>query len=58
VRIAIQSRHNDEPFHLPHQGLWFVVLLLALVLLLSKTATGASAIGHRASSSICPALIV
>ena len=28
--------HNDEHFHLRHQALWFVVLLIVMLLLLSK----------------------
>jgi hypothetical protein len=36
VRIAIQPQHEHEPYRLPHQGLWFVVMLLGLLLLLGK----------------------
>jgi len=37
VRIAIHPQHEQEPYHLPHQGLWFVVMLIVLLLLLGKT---------------------
>jgi hypothetical protein len=33
--ITIQP-HNDEHFHLRHQALWFIVLLIVMLLLLSK----------------------
>ena len=33
--ITIQP-HNDEHFHLRHQALWFIVLLILMLLLLSK----------------------
>ena len=37
MRIAIQPQRHDDEFHLPHQGLWFVLLLAALLMLLSKS---------------------
>ena len=36
MRIAIQPHHEQEPYRLPHQGMWFVLLLVSLLLLLSK----------------------
>lgn len=36
VRIAIHP-HYKEPYHMPHQGMWFAILLIALLLLLGKT---------------------
>ena len=35
MRIAVQPTH-DSQYHLPHQGLWFVLLLIAIWLLLGK----------------------
>ncbi|HKY22229.1 MAG TPA: hypothetical protein VJM31_13530 [Vicinamibacterales bacterium] len=37
MRIAIQPHRDDEHFHLPHQALWFILLLLAMMLLLTKS---------------------
>jgi hypothetical protein len=37
VRIAIHPHHEHEPYHLPHQAMWFVLMLLALMLFLGKT---------------------
>ncbi len=37
MRIAIQPQHDQEPYHLPHQALWFVVMLMTLLLLLGKS---------------------
>jgi hypothetical protein len=40
VRIAIQSQSDHEhSYHLPHQGLWFVLMLIALLLLLTREAS-------------------
>lgn len=36
MRIAIHPHHEHEPYRLPHQGLWFVLLLIVLLLLSSK----------------------
>ena len=36
MRIAVHPHHEHEPYRLPHQGLWFVLLLIVLLLLLSK----------------------
>ena len=36
MRIAIHPHQEQEPHHLPHQGLWFVLMLIALLLLLGK----------------------
>lgn len=36
MRIAIHPHQEHEPYRLPHQGLWFVVMLIALLLLLGK----------------------
>lgn len=37
MRFAIHPHQEQEPYHLPHQALWFVVLLIVLLLLLGKT---------------------
>jgi hypothetical protein len=37
VKIAIHPQQDHEPYRLPHQGLWFVGMLLVLLLLLEKT---------------------
>jgi hypothetical protein len=50
VNIAIHSHRNEQQVHLPHQSLWFVVLLLALLLMLSKTVS--SSIVDRPSSIV------
>jgi hypothetical protein len=36
MRIAIEPQRHHDDFHLPHQGLWFVLLLLLLLMLLTK----------------------
>ena len=36
MRITIQPERHDEHFHLRHQGLWFILLLIVMLLLLSK----------------------
>jgi len=36
VRVAIHPHYEPEPHHLPHQALWFVLMLLALFLLSGK----------------------
>jgi hypothetical protein len=36
VRVATHPHHEAEPYRLPHQAMWFVLLLIALMLLLSK----------------------
>jgi hypothetical protein len=39
MRFALTSQHDHhDHYHLPHQGLWFVLMLLTLFLLWSKTA--------------------
>jgi hypothetical protein len=37
VRVATHPHHEQEPYRLPHQGAWFVLLLIALLLLLGKS---------------------
>ena len=37
MRLAIHPDQEQEPYHLPHQALWFVVMLLVLLLLAGKT---------------------
>jgi hypothetical protein len=37
VRIAGHPHHHQEPYHLPHQAMWFVLMLLVLLMLLGKT---------------------
>jgi hypothetical protein len=39
VRIAIHPHHEQEPYHLPHQWMWFAVMLIVLLLLLGKSVT-------------------
>ena len=36
MRIAIHPHDEQKPYHLPHQALWFVLMLLALLLLSGK----------------------
>ena len=36
MRLAIHAHHQPEPYHLPHQALWFMLMLLALFLLSGK----------------------
>jgi hypothetical protein len=36
VRVASHPHHDQEPYRLPHQGLWFALLLIGLLLLLGK----------------------
>lgn len=36
MRIAVDPHHEPEPYHLPHQALWFVMMLLVLFLLAGK----------------------
>jgi hypothetical protein len=47
MRIAIQPQRHDSEFHLPHQGLWFVLLLVMLLLLLSKNVAAGLADGGQ-----------
>jgi hypothetical protein len=43
MRIAIQPHHHEhDGFHLPHQGLWFFVMVVCLLLLLSKSVGSAT----------------
>ena len=37
MRIALHSHEEHDHYHLPHQWVWFVLMLLSLFLLLSKT---------------------
>ena len=36
MRIAIHPHYDAEPYRLPHQAMWFVVLLLVLFMLAGK----------------------
>ena len=45
MRIAVDPHHEPEPYHLPHQALWFVVMLLILFLLAGKIVAAASEAG-------------
>jgi hypothetical protein len=38
MRIIPNPHHEEHHYHLPHQALWFVLMLIALFLLWSKTA--------------------
>jgi hypothetical protein len=41
MRIAIHSQPQHENHHpLPHQGMWFVVMLMFLMMLLSMKVAG------------------
>ena len=57
VRMEIQQERHDEHFHLPHQGLWFILLLAAMLLLLSKNVTGgdrpASIVSASSNTTVC-----
>jgi hypothetical protein len=46
VRVAIhpQQEQEQEPYHLPHQARWFVVMLIGLLLLLGKTVAAAQCV--------------
>lgn len=44
MRIAIHPLQEQEPYHLAHQGLWFAVMLFALLLLLGKTVAAAQCV--------------
>jgi hypothetical protein len=48
VRIAIQSQHHHDhdEFHLPHQGMWFFLMLIVLLLVLSKTVGSSMLMRH------------
>ena len=46
MRLAVQPGHEDGQVHLPHQGLWFVLLLVAIWILLGKD-VGAGLDGQR-----------
>jgi hypothetical protein len=36
MRIAIHPHYDAEPYRLPHQAIWFVVMLLVLFMLAGK----------------------
>ena len=42
MQIAVHSHHEPEPYHLPHQAIWFLVMLLVLFLLAGKRVAAAS----------------
>lgn len=44
MRVAIRTQQEQEPYPLPHQGLWFVVMLIALLLMLGKTVAAAQCV--------------
>jgi hypothetical protein len=35
MRLVIEPEH-DSHYHIPHQGLWFVLMLIAIWMLLGK----------------------
>jgi hypothetical protein len=37
MSTAIHSHHRDGEFHLPHQGMWFLLMLITLMMLLGKS---------------------
>lgn len=40
MRIAIQPHHEHAHYHLPHQGLWFVGMLMLLLMLFGTMVAG------------------
>ncbi len=44
MRIAIHSQQEQPHYHLPHQGVWFAVMLLLLLMLFGKVVGGATAL--------------
>lgn len=44
--FAIQSHHEQQGHRLPHQALWFVLMLITLLLLLGKTVAGQCVIAY------------
>lgn len=44
MKVAIHPQQEQEPYHLRHQGLWFVVMLIGLLLLLGKTVAAAQCV--------------
>jgi hypothetical protein len=48
VRIAIQTQYEQDHYRLPHQWLWFVLIVIALMLLLTKNVAALSASLHIA----------
>ena len=44
MRVVIHPQQEPEPYHLPHQAMWFVVMLLVLLLLLGKTVAAAQCV--------------
>ena len=54
MQAAIHPHHEQEPYHLPHQGMWFVLLLIILLLLAGKNvATSTIADGRSAMDDQC-----
>ena len=43
MRIAVRSQH-EQHHHLPHQGMWFTLMLLLLLMLFGKVVGGATAL--------------
>ena len=51
MRIAIEPQHHHDhgEFHLPHQGMWFLVMLVCLLLLLGKTVGSQCVIAYNST---------
>ena len=44
MRVGLHPQQEPEPYHLPHQALWFIVMLLVLLLLAGKTVAAAQCV--------------
>lgn len=53
MRIAIHTHHEPEPYHLPHQAIWFVLLLLLLFMLAGKKVAAAWDEGQPIKADQC-----
>ena len=55
MQIAVHSHPEPEPYHLPHQAFWFLVMLLVLFLLAGKkvAASGMDVTGAGPSPAQC-----
>ena len=53
MRIAIQPHYDAEPYRLPHQAMWFVVLFLVLFMLAGKKVAAAYDEGQLIKADQC-----
>ena len=53
MRIAIHPHYEPEPYRLPHQAMWFVVLLLVLFMLAGKKVAATSDEGQLIRADQC-----